>query len=248
MNYHDMALVLTDQTINLNDLTNSGGAEYTADTPYAAITEAVDLELTDGDYLYAADSTSLSISGDMTIEAWIKPESLGASYQEIVAKSENGAMSFRFQIDTGAAPCTMTFLASDDGSVTAGHFVASTTDAGQINTGSWVHVAVTFAIATEAIIFYVNGSAVADTNTGSIGASIFDGTQRPAIGCQYAGGTPERFFDGKVTDVRIWNDVRTPTEINDNKAVLLTGDEANLVAWWPFQQVRSSFIPKVIII
>ena len=69
-----MALDLEDKTTNNNDLTNSGGAE-TADTPFAQSTGAVDLESLEIDLLYTADSASLSITSDITIEAWVNLES-----------------------------------------------------------------------------------------------------------------------------------------------------------------------------
>ena len=39
-------------------------------------------------------------------------------------------------------------------------------------------------------------------------------------------------LDGKIDDVRVWNDIRTPTEIVAHKDTELTGTEANLVGYW----------------
>src|SRR3990167_5104233 len=80
-----MAIILTDFSGNGNTLTNNGGAEVTG--LFAASTTAVDFETTESDYMTAIDSASLSLSGDFTIEFWIKAESLAAT-MGIVTKSD----------------------------------------------------------------------------------------------------------------------------------------------------------------
>ena len=71
-----MAIDLNDKSANSNTLTNSGVAEHTADTPFPASTIAGDFELSDGDYFSAADSASLSFTGDFALECWGKLEQL----------------------------------------------------------------------------------------------------------------------------------------------------------------------------
>jgi len=38
--------------------------------------------------------------------------------------------------------------------------------------------------------------------------------------------------NGRIDDVRVWDDIRTPTEIADNMSVELVGDEPNLQGYW----------------
>ena len=71
-----MALDLEDKSQNNNTLTNVGAVEVAG--LFAGSEKAVDLELGDNDYLWAADSPSLDLSGDFTIEFLFKFESTPA--------------------------------------------------------------------------------------------------------------------------------------------------------------------------
>ena len=54
------------------------------------------------------------------------------------------------------------------------------------------------------------------------------------IGCEFdgVGATPDDFFDGDIDEVRIWDDVRTQTEIKTNMCQKLIGTEADLLAYY----------------
>jgi len=43
-------------------------------------------------------------------------------------------------------------------------------------------------------------------------------------------------FDGRITDLRIWNDVRTTAEIQTNISSVLKGSEAGLVALYTMSE------------
>jgi len=44
------------------------------------------------------------------------------------------------------------------------------------------------------------------------------------------------YFHGQLDEVRIWNVARTPAEIQTDMGSQATGTEANLVAYWKFDQ------------
>ncbi|MBC34560.1 MAG: hypothetical protein CL663_00745 [Bacteroidetes bacterium] len=87
----------------------------------------------------------------------------------------------------------------------------------------------------DKIKLFINGS-----NVGLVGGD-FTGTV-PATTATGGGvftvgyGTTKGFFDGSVDELRIWDDARTPTEISDNRLVSLVGNEANLVAYYQFNE------------
>ena len=102
-------------------------------------TYSLDLEAGSSQYASIADvsQTGLDITGDLTLEAWIKPETLTSS-DTVLSKYDPGNVtnqrSYRFQtLDTGF----IRFQVSSNGSTPTG---ASST--GTIATGSWYHIAV----------------------------------------------------------------------------------------------------------
>lgn len=229
-----MAIDLLDHTVNNNDLTNSGAAE-SADTPFASSSTSADLEASEGDYLSAIDSASLSFTGDFTLECWVKLESqpgFGLTYSLITKDAPGVSRSFDFFYDH-----------QGDGIKYLDVYIFSNlTTWDRVNLAytlpldTWTHLALTCTIANATATefeFFVNGvsqgnGAVVDNNNIS---SMADSTTDLQIGAWSSSST----FDGLMDEVRIWNDVRTVTEINNNKSVELTGNESNLVAYWPFE-------------
>jgi len=43
---------------------------------------------------------------------------------------------------------------------------------------------------------------------------------------------PTKFFDGLIDEVRVWNDIRSDAEVDDNKLTELVGNEAGLAGYW----------------
>src|SRR3990167_7014952 len=139
-----MAIYLKDITSNHNDLTNNGAGEITSGLPFSESAIAVDLELTDGDYLSAADSASLSIADDITIEAWVKLEQLpstAASDFTIVSKwgVTDDKRSYRFFIEN--ADDKLYFQYSADGTFTNVTILRTINALGAGDVGAWVHIA-----------------------------------------------------------------------------------------------------------
>ena len=237
-----MAIDLADKTSNGNDLTNAGATEVTSGLPFAASTIAIDLEnsSTETNNMYADDSASLSITGDITVEAWIKPESLvpGGRNYTILAKHDTGSgdgISYIFIMNSSE---TLSFVWSSNGTN-----ISNENSSSAIYTvaGSWFHVAATLDVSAQDCILYKDGSAIGSALTDGSQTSIFDGGQVMAIGNRYTNGAfwAEQGFDGSVDEVRIWNDVRTSTEISDNYQSELTGTESGLVAYYPFEALAA---------
>lgn len=98
-----------------------------------------------------------------------------------------------------------------------------------VTAGQWYHLA--FVCVPGNTTIYVNGNAIGTTGNG-----VGTATGLPLhIGMTSTGGTAEQ-FNGSIDEVRIWNVARTPAEIQANMNVSLTGNEANLVALFNFNQ------------
>ncbi len=200
-----------------------------------ANTHSLDLELSSSQYAWAPDSTSLSITGDITIEFWIKfeqlPSTAGSNFRLI--NKLNGAaskVSYGSFIDTSDK---VNFQVSDDGTTDGTHYIVFTSDAAAFTqAGVWYHVAITFDISAEDCKIYVDTVEVANSiTTGTtIGASIHDNNSDFSLGARRDTGT--EFFDGLIDEARLWSDVRTSVEISDNYVSELVGDEANLEGYW----------------
>jgi hypothetical protein len=89
----------------------------------------------------------------------------------------------------------------------------------------WTHIAATFDSRTSKV--YLNGS---ESKTTTISEYITVSHSRLIIG-NLAFFT-DRWFKGKLYDVRIWNRVRTAQEIAGTYQTMLTGNEDGLVANW----------------
>lgn len=190
------------------------------------LTQSADLELSSSQYFSRADNASLSMSGDFSVEAWINIESHTGSERQVAAKWGSGAnRGWEFVVDTGGV---IRLRISETANGSAQSQTGGTTDLSAL-IGQWIHVAGTFNSSTGIIAVYVNGSDDSGATSGEDASFIFDNNEDTLIGARNA--TPSVFFDGKISLVRIWSELRTESEINDNKCNVL-GSTANLEAEW----------------
>lgn len=119
--------------------------------------------------------------------------------------------------------------------VNGGNFHAGYANGGwqitSANLNEWQHVAIVYNEASNSMKFYKNG--VLFTNPNTIG--IPSSTKKFGIGCSQQ-GTANHFFQGKISEVRVWNLERTQAQIQANMNTELTGEETGLVAYYPFKQ------------
>jgi hypothetical protein len=184
----------------------------------------------------ATDTPALSITNDISVEAWIKRDD--ATRGIIVSKFDNtNNRSWSFTLggsEEGIA--RLCFGVFQDGVDNGNEGVAcgGTTDFMLPETvGQWVHVAGTWhaGIGNHPKL-YVNGIEEGSYNNVFTGAaSIYDGDAKTGIGAKNF-DVPIEFLGAKVDDVRVWNTVRTGTQIADNLGNELTGSEAGLAAYW----------------
>ena len=101
----------------------------------------------------------------------------------------------------------------------------------------WYHIAVTCDLSESAAskfelfidgVSQGNGTVIADSGV----TALFDTFAAFAVGA-YNNATSSR-SDGLIDDARLWNRVRTATEINASMNIELAGDESNLVGYWKF--------------
>lgn len=199
----------------------------------AAQAQSLDLEESSSQYASIADAsqTGLDLTGDFSLELWVKLERLPSASTDmmLVAKWDTTLNQRNYRLFGQASGDNLVFEVSADGSAVTSHSATAFFAAGDV--GAWVHVAVTFDSAANLAAFYRNGVQV---STSDLAGSVtpFNGTAPFAIGTRFADNVAGFFFDGKLDDVRVWNDVRTAQEIADFYLRETTGSEGNLVGYW----------------
>lgn len=199
--------------------------------PYTAVgvfglAQSADLESGSSQYFSRADTASLSITGDLTLECWINIESDTGAEQYIFNKQDSGTTrSWYFRINTGGELFGNVDQANNG---TDRSQATGSTDIVASYLGQWVHVGMQFNASNGEIDFTVNGVDDSATNNDTSATAINDSDAASLVG---AAAGPGGLFDGKLSLCRVWSERRTTSEINDNKCNVL-GSTTNLAAEW----------------
>lgn len=144
----------------------------------------------------------------MTLECWIKTDS--ASSNAVVVGQDD---SIYFQMGSNGKVNFVIHGESND---------LLTSD---LTDNTWYHLAAVFDGSNTKKELYVDGTSVgSDTTISSIPSS----SKESAICYRDGYG----YLDALVDDVRIWNSVRTPTQIQGNMNAVLSGSETGLTAYY----------------
>ena len=111
--------------------------------------------------------------------------------------------------------------------------------------GEWYHLAIVWNYTARTAQLYLNGELI-DEGTASKQAQIAGtSSQRCRIGASWLDGTVNnRFFDGAVAEMRVWNVARTAEEIAEcmyEYDVDMMGN-AGLLAYWKFNEGEGSLV------
>lgn len=203
----------------------AGNAVYSVQTTN---THSANFVAASSQYFSAADSASLSITGSLTIEMWVKLASSpasGSSYT-FVSKYLPTTTSYLVDYQNTAGVFSIRMINSADGTVTGSGSVNTT-----ITVGTWTHVAVAYTGGGTTANVVINGVSVGTIS--GLKTSIFDSTADLDIGARNdPGPTPTAFLDGKIDDVRVWAAARTTAQIAGARNSELAGTETNLNAYW----------------
>lgn len=188
---------------NFNDSSNNGYTltETSGTIPFVSgkIGKAADFELGETEYLRIASAScpNLHITGNISISAWVKPESVGTIWQGVVARRTNSAVSYFFEVlDSGK----IKFCVTPDGSTQYAIESAAT-----LSTGNWYHLVGVYD--GSKIYVYLNNTAYST----SYSSGIYDGTADFTIGA-YA--DLSCFFDGLIDEVIVWNKALSADEVS----------------------------------
>jgi len=229
----------------LNDGTDSdcdGICDATDPTPNGENFRGRMLEF-DGtaDYVEIGDVAELNFgkASAFTAEAWINTNSASTAMQ-IISKYEGNlltATGWGFQVSGSSLAFYMA------GGSFLDLMVSVPTGTPNVKDGLWHHVAVVYDGSNDVTgcTFYIDGVPFAGIDGGgpvTTVAGTVTNTEVAAIGA-YNGTTSgaAEFWDGDMEEVRIWNTIRTQTEIRENLHLSITGAcIASNVGYWKFNE------------
>jgi len=201
------------------------------------LTQSMRLTMASSEYATIADNASLSITGDLTIEAWIKIKSTPANNtnMSLFIKSTVGASNrsyeFWYTNESGVLKLRFYFFSAGTPTNYYGNVITYT-----LPVDTWVHVALicdVSAAAASKVEWVIDGVSQGNgtgTDAGSGATSIYNGTAAFRIGQAdpvIAGWYP----DAQFSLVRVWSTLRSVSDIAANKCNVL-GSTTNLQAEW----------------
>jgi hypothetical protein len=195
--------------------TNSVGTGYGAQVSFTSAAPPPGNAMAfDGgnDFVNGGNNASVQISTG-TLEAWIKTSDAGSWYRGIVTKQSAYGM----------------FLLDNELTIYDWKSGAENKTGVYLNDNKWHHVAFSFQSGV------VNGSSIYidGIKTKTITYTISDQTVSLGIGSG-SSPSPIQFFTGSIDEVRVWNTVRTQSELQSNMYNELGGNESGLVAYYNF--------------
>jgi hypothetical protein len=116
----------------------------------------------------------------------------------------------------------------------------------------WHHAAITYDSASGVGILYIDGVFVATATNSSSPADLENHTNlKLVIGSDQAGvvapaNNNDRQFRGAISDVRIWDVVRSANEIFNNYRYELNGNEPGLMGYWKLYQSTATGYPGTV--
>ncbi len=180
----------------------------------------LDFDGTTSDYVIASTMAGFPTTA-ITVEVWVKSDGTnikkGTPFSYAVSGTDDEFVIFNYNDLT-------IFIDGNQRSSSV-----------SVNDGEWHHIAVTWENSAGEVILYVDGSNVYSSTGYKVGSVLTDGgtvvlgQEQDNVG---GGFTANQAFLGQMTDVRLWDDVRTPAEIAANYQTRLGGTEAGLVSYW----------------
>ena len=174
---------------------------------------------------YAKIPAGVYVKGDFTIEAWVYPKSLTAL--GTILSLQNTASNDQVQLMYNGSSNKPQLIISNG-------ITTTTLDAATaLNLNEWAHIAVTLQGATATM--YINGILSA-TNTAM---SVPSATVRNEC---FIGKSQANYANANFDEIRIWESVRTPSQISAARNVELVGNESGLVLYYNMSKSENDIL------
>ena len=219
---------VSDPTITANGATtfcNGGSVQLTAsDISHAGNA----MSFTGGQAVSLGNPPSLKITGNQTIEMWVKPTNYASGRQNpynkayagegTITQETNGYLNYYYGIDGNNGLNYQGF-----------------TSGGAVNNGQWNHIAIVRDFTNNQLRWYING-VLSSTGTPAYSYAVAGGND-VTIGTGYAGG-----YDGLIDEVRVWNVARTTSQIQADMNAPIAPGTSGLVGYWKFDEASGGIV------
>ena len=166
------------------------------------------------------DAPGLDLSNTWTIELWVRPEDVDRidPRQDFVSKWSSGTQA---SYDLWLRGGTVRLSTRQEPENTT---IEST---GTLTNGVWQHVAVTFN--NGEVRLYINGQ----LDNWDTGFNVPQNSATPlSLGAEHSPSYNGKYYQGTMDEVRIWNVVRSPSQIATFKDFQVDPSTPGLVAYW----------------
>lgn len=161
-------------------------------------------------YIYFYDNaiTNLDNLNELSISVWIKPDNASGSYKSIISKW-NGSTNEQYALYQNGLSGVFAVRTFNNLGYSAGL---------PIDPSGWYHVVFTLNKTTTEQKLYVNNVLLATYTPGGTYANTTQSTYL-SVGAQYndvngAGAAPNRFFEGVIDDIQIFDRVLSVAEVD----------------------------------
>ena len=173
----------------------------------------------------------------LTVEAWVNPTSwTPGGYSPIIATDNVGVggsyFGFWFRFNSSGK----LIFEIGDGSGSGGSDRRGKVTTSAVALNKWTHVAVVATSITD-IKFYFNGvlQLSSSTDGGASNTSIVH-SGYPAIIGGHITPTTQHNFTGQIDEVRIWDTVKTESDLRDNLCLKTNPISPYLIGYWSFNE------------
>ena len=177
------------------------------------------------DYVNLGNPSKLQITGDLTIQMWVKPSNF-SERRNPIGKAYGGEYAITQETDG-----TLTFYNGQSGSNSGSYQQISTNSSLTLN--EWNHITIVRDISSSQWSWYINGeltNQISMSNT-----SIIAGNNSVYIGEGYVYG-----YAGLIDEVRFWNTAITEQQIREQMHLTLIGNNPGLVAYYQFNKTSGN--------
>jgi hypothetical protein len=211
---------------------------------------AVTFDGTD-DVIETAGDSHDTTTGNLTLEAWVKADTLptGSARATFVSKwihngASNAAQAYRFYMTSSGLALD---VAGDDAAGGVNIVTQTHTFGYKLTTSIWTHLAVTYNETGQVASLYVNGEPSTSTSATTFDANgVNNGSARFSVAAERDDTSAYvNELDGDITDVRVWDTVRSASEVflNYNRRIPIAGTATGLVANWTLDRETTATLP-----